>query len=130
MEVENMPKNGKSNSKVQQIDKIENGNETILVFRALKALTDVEHEQLSGKIRFEEERSGVKIVLMPYSCDFESGLENEGIEQLNASLEKAESELKLANEKILVLEKQLEDKAADETGDKIKDSANDKDKEN
>lgn len=41
----------------------------VLVFKASRPLTEEEHKQLSEKLRFEEEKSGVKIVLMPFSCE-------------------------------------------------------------
>jgi hypothetical protein len=85
-----MPKNRKANSKVQQLEKVVNDKETIIVFRALKKLTDIEHEQLSGKIRFEEEKSGVKIVLMPYSCEFVVDTEGVDSEEIDKTVETSE----------------------------------------
>ncbi len=46
-------------------------NETIVLWKAKTPLTDTEHEQLSQKLRSEQEQSGVKIVLVPYSVDTE-----------------------------------------------------------
>ena len=43
--------------------------EEVVIFRAKKKLTTDEHKQLSEKVRFENEKSGLKIVLMPSSCE-------------------------------------------------------------
>jgi hypothetical protein len=40
-----------------------------IIFKATRPLTEEEHKQLSNKIRYENEKSGVKVVLMPYSCE-------------------------------------------------------------
>jgi hypothetical protein len=47
--------------------------EAVVVWKAKRPLTTTEHEQLSHKLRFEEEQSGVKIVLMPHVCDVGGG---------------------------------------------------------
>jgi hypothetical protein len=41
----------------------------VVFFKVNKRLTQDEHEQLSEKIRFENKKSGLKIVLIPFSCD-------------------------------------------------------------
>lgn len=43
----------------------------VLIWKANCPLSEVEHEQLSAKLRFEHEQSGVKIVLVPYSVTVE-----------------------------------------------------------
>lgn len=43
--------------------------EDVIIFRAKKKLTNDEHKQLSEKVRFENEKTGLKIVLMPSSCE-------------------------------------------------------------
>lgn len=47
------------------------GGKDILVFKATRPLSESEHTQLSNKIRQEHEATGIKIVLMPYTCDLE-----------------------------------------------------------
>ncbi|MEF3313321.1 hypothetical protein PV433_31005 [Paenibacillus sp. GYB004] len=47
--------------------KIEADNETVILWKATMPLSESEHEELSNKLRFEQENSGVKIVLVPYS---------------------------------------------------------------
>lgn len=41
--------------------------ETVLLWKATIPLSDAEHEQISNRLQFEQERSGVKIILVPYS---------------------------------------------------------------
>jgi len=53
--------NGKA-VKVKQTGKV-------IVFQAVKRLTKKEFELLSDMVRHEMEKTGVKIVLMPYSCE-------------------------------------------------------------
>jgi len=48
--------------------------ETILLWKANRPLSQAEHEQLSEKLRFEQAKSGVKIVLVPFSVDAEAGV--------------------------------------------------------
>lgn len=52
----------------QAVVKTETG-ETLMVWRAAMPLSESEHEQLSNKLRFEEERSGIRIMLVPYSVE-------------------------------------------------------------
>ena len=47
-----------------------NSEETVFILKAIRPMTKEEHEQLSEKIRFENQKSGVKIILMPNSCEF------------------------------------------------------------
>lgn len=62
--------------------KIEGATETkrteeILYFKASRALTTEEHAALSEKLRFEEESTGLKIILVPFLLDIVDG---EGID--------------------------------------------------
>ncbi len=59
----------KSTEGTELIKEITKDDETILVFRATRPMDDGEHKQLSEKLKFEENNSGIKIVLMPYSCE-------------------------------------------------------------
>lgn len=43
----------------------------VLIWKVSCPLTEVEHEQLSSKLRYEQEQSGVTIVLVPYSVTVE-----------------------------------------------------------
>jgi len=65
----------KKKSKTETKEAVELAGKTtankVLVFKAKRPLTEEEHKQLSEKLRFEEEKSGVKIVLMPFSCEME-----------------------------------------------------------
>ena len=45
--------------------------ETIVVFKVNRPLMDHEYEELEKRIRQENEKSGLKIVLAPYSVDVE-----------------------------------------------------------
>ncbi|MFS1511882.1 hypothetical protein VQL36_05520 [Chengkuizengella sp. SCS-71B] len=45
----------------------------IIYFQAKKALSKAEHEQLSQKVRFENEQTGLNIVLVPHSVDLKVG---------------------------------------------------------
>ncbi|MCX7570406.1 hypothetical protein OS242_10570 [Tumebacillus sp. DT12] len=48
-----------------------NNGEAILLWKAKGPLSNAEHEQLAEKCRFEQEQSGVKIVLVPFAVDAE-----------------------------------------------------------
>lgn len=50
--------------------------ETVLLWKAKMPLSDSEHEQLSNRLRFEQEHSGVKIILVPYPVDAEVSIES------------------------------------------------------
>ena len=43
--------------------------EEIIYFKATRGLTVEEHEALSQKLSFEEKKSGLKIVLIPFLLD-------------------------------------------------------------
>lgn len=57
-------------AKKTEVEKVKETKETI-VFKATKPLDEGEFKLLSEMIRHEEEKAGVKIVLMPYSCELE-----------------------------------------------------------
>lgn len=44
---------------------------TVVLWKATRPLTVQEHEDLSAKIRSEEERTGLTILLVPFSVDAE-----------------------------------------------------------
>ena len=48
-------------------------NDEIIYFKATRGLTVEEHEALSKKLSFEEKKSGVKIVLIPFLLDVVDG---------------------------------------------------------
>lgn len=64
-----MKRNNKATDKTTLVEKVASENETILVFKPTKRLTAIEHEQLTNKLRVEEGKSGIKIVLMPFSVE-------------------------------------------------------------
>ncbi|CQR73308.1 hypothetical protein SOV_50910 [Sporomusa ovata DSM 2662] len=43
--------------------------ETVVVFKVNRPLMDYEYDELEKRVRLENEKSGVKIVLVPYSVD-------------------------------------------------------------
>lgn len=45
---------------------------TVMVWKALRKLSETEHKNISEKIRFEEARAGIRIVLIPYACELET----------------------------------------------------------
>jgi hypothetical protein len=49
------------------------GKQIILVFKVTRPVTDREFEIIETRLRNQEEKSGVKIVLMPYSVDLKEG---------------------------------------------------------
>lgn len=53
---------------IESVDLSSSPDETVIIFKATRPLTEAEHEQLSQKVRYENEKSGVKVVLMPYAC--------------------------------------------------------------
>lgn len=63
-------KKDKEVEKVKEIE-VEESKETILVFKATRPLDKGEFELLSNMVKHEEEKTGVKIVLMPYSCELD-----------------------------------------------------------
>jgi hypothetical protein len=56
-----------------QITSVDTGNaggdQTVLVFRATRPLMDAEHASVLKRLRAEEERTGVKVILVPYSVE-------------------------------------------------------------
>lgn len=80
---ENMPKKQKDEEKVAEQELVIEGaekvfiQEGVLVVKANRMLSTLEHKQLSEKLRYENEKSGVKLVLLPFSCDPVEG-ENDG----------------------------------------------------
>lgn len=45
----------------------------VVIWRANKALTEEQHEEVARKLQVEQERSGLKIMLVPNSVDVEMG---------------------------------------------------------
>jgi len=56
--------------KDKEVEKVKETKETI-IFKATRPLDKGEFELLSNMVKHEEEKTGVKIVLMPYSCELE-----------------------------------------------------------
>jgi hypothetical protein len=54
---------------LEQVIEQDKKQETILVFKVTRPVTDREFEIIETRLRNQEEKSGVKIVLMPYSVD-------------------------------------------------------------
>jgi hypothetical protein len=47
--------------------------EGVVFFKIRRPLTESEHTLLSDRVRFESDRSKIKIVLVPHSCDLDFG---------------------------------------------------------
>ncbi|WP_211296386.1 hypothetical protein [Paenibacillus donghaensis] len=61
-------------TQVAKIDGVEANNkvgESVLLWKATRELSAEEHDQLSVKLRQEQEHAGIKIVLVPLSIDAE-----------------------------------------------------------
>ena len=64
-------------SRKPKVDKIDghdlstDNGKTVLLWKVNTPLSQSEHEQLSDRARFEEEKSGVRIILVPYSVEVE-----------------------------------------------------------
>lgn len=59
-------------AKIEGVDLSNQASETVLLWKATRELSAEEHEQLSIKLRKEQEHSGIKIVLVPLSVDVEA----------------------------------------------------------
>ena len=59
----------KEDKKIAEVTKVAETKDTTIIFKINRPVSGLEHESISKKIRAEEERSGVKIVLIPYTCD-------------------------------------------------------------
>lgn len=60
-------------TEVKGIDLSSGTDQTVLIFKANRPLTVQEHEELSHKLRYEEENTGLKIVLVPFLLDVTDG---------------------------------------------------------
>lgn len=61
-------------AKVKPVDGVQLTNqegETVLLFKVRAPLNEQEHEMLANKVRTEQERSGIKIILVPFSVEAE-----------------------------------------------------------
>ncbi|QNO14928.1 hypothetical protein HYG86_09150 [Alkalicella caledoniensis] len=56
-----------------EISESEEVTKKVIVWQATKPLTQKEHEHLSNKLRFEQQKTGVEIILMPYTCKLGDG---------------------------------------------------------
>ena len=56
--------------------------DTVIVFKASRPLSKKEHDQLSEKVRSESEKSGVKAILMPYSCEISADVIDDVIDDV------------------------------------------------
>lgn len=68
-----MAKGKKSAAEKAAEEKI--GGETVVLWKATRPMNSAEHEQLSQKLRFESEQSGVKVVLAPFSVEVSTVLQ-------------------------------------------------------
>lgn len=50
-----------------EVEVVKETTEKTIVYQAKRQLTFDEHIELSKRLRFEEEQSGVKIILLPHS---------------------------------------------------------------
>ncbi|MBO7747359.1 hypothetical protein I8J29_24545 [Paenibacillus sp. MWE-103] len=70
--------------KAEKIDALQAENaagETVILFKATVPLNAAEHADLAEKIRQEQEHSGMKIILVPYSVEVSiAAAENEAAE--------------------------------------------------
>ncbi|MFT9496613.1 hypothetical protein [Anaerosolibacter sp.] len=48
-------------------------SEQVVIWKATRPLTVKEHEEISQKLRYEAEQTGLKIVLVPFSVDLTVG---------------------------------------------------------
>jgi hypothetical protein len=53
-------------------------SEGVIFMKANRPLTVQEHKDISGKLKAEEERTGLKFVLVPFSLDVMDGENGEG----------------------------------------------------
>lgn len=68
---------GRAKAKAITAEQITNpAGETVLLWKATMPLSDSEHEHLSNRLRFEQEHSGVKIILVPYPVEAEVSIES------------------------------------------------------
>lgn len=80
-------------AKIEGVDLSNQASETVLLWKATRELSAEEHEQLSVKLRQEQEHSGIKIVLVPLSVDAEvAELTAEELEALTVTEPAAEPE--------------------------------------
>lgn len=63
--------------KIDGVELSTQAGETVLLWKATRELSTEEHEQLSEKLRLEQERSGLKIVLVPLSVDIDVTTQDE-----------------------------------------------------
>ncbi|MBP1992543.1 hypothetical protein [Paenibacillus eucommiae] len=59
-------------NKVDGVELKSTTGQTVLLWKATMPLSHEEHEQLSARLRYEHENSGVVIVLVPYSVEIET----------------------------------------------------------
>ncbi|WP_220376450.1 hypothetical protein [Cohnella lupini] len=54
---------------VEGVDLSKKADQTVMIWKATRPLTDREHEQLSDRLRYESEKTGINIVLVPFSVE-------------------------------------------------------------
>lgn len=64
---------GTEATEIKGMDISSSPDQSVLLFKANRPLTVQEHEELSQKLRHEEENTGLKIVLVPFSLDVVDG---------------------------------------------------------
>jgi hypothetical protein len=66
-----MTKKKSVNEKADLIGQVSIRPDQVMIWKAKRQMTEVEHKQLSEKLRIEEAETGVKIMLVPFSCEAE-----------------------------------------------------------
>jgi hypothetical protein len=97
----------------------------IIVVQAKRPLTEAEHEMISNKLKLEQEATGIKIVLIPYSVELEKDSEDDSKvpEEILAELEELRKFKQDADEELEELRKfklDIEEKKQTSTGDGTK----------
>jgi len=54
---------------VAGLDLANGSDQTVLVWKATRPMTEAEHQSLSAKLRYEARQTGLNIVLIPYSVE-------------------------------------------------------------
>ena len=75
-----MTKSKEKNPEITEIEGFDlssGPDQTVLLLKATRPLTVQEHQELSQKLRYEEEQTGLKIVLVPFTLDVVPGEQND-----------------------------------------------------
>lgn len=55
--------------KVSEVNMASDGEQRLVIWKATRPLKKAEHEAISDRLRFEQGKTGVNIILMPYTCE-------------------------------------------------------------